>query len=297
MEERNILKKCSISCFADEIAPDLETQLALLEELGIGWVEFRSADGKNVADYTIEEAEVLRRRLDRSGIRVSALGSPVGKIGILEDFAPHLEKLKTLTGLAKTLGTSCIRVFSFYLPDTKASGDAANMRPEDYREEVLRRTQAMVDVAAAEGVVLLHENEKGIYGDTAERCLDLMRNFYGEHYKCTFDFANFVQCGQDTLDAYEMLRPYISYVHVKDARRDTGTVTPAGEGDGQVADILRRLDGQGYEGVLSLEPHLADFSGLKNLEREAQSRGRTDGAEAFRLAYRALTGLLRQQSV
>ena len=118
MEERNILKKCSISCFADEIAPDLETQLALLEELGIGWVEFRSADGKNVADYTIEEAEVLRRRLDRSGIRVSALGSPVGKIGILEDFAPHLEKLKTLTGLAKTLGTSCIRVFSFYLPDT-----------------------------------------------------------------------------------------------------------------------------------------------------------------------------------
>lgn len=297
MEERNILKKCSISCFADEIAPDLETQLALLEELGIGWVEFRSADGKNVADYTAEEAEALRRRLDRSGIRVSALGSPVGKIGIREDFAPHLEKLKTLAELAKTLGTSCIRVFSFYLPDAKESGNAADMRHVDYREEVLRRTQAMVDVAEAEGIVLLHENEKGIYGDTAERCLDLMRHFYGEHYKCTFDFANFVQCGQDTLAAYEMLRPYIACVHVKDARRDTGAVTPAGEGDGQVADILRHLDGEGYEGVLSLEPHLVDFIGLKNLEREEQKRGRTDGAEAFRQAYRALTGLLRQQAV
>lgn len=285
MDERKILKENNISCFADEIAPDMETQLALLEELGIGWLEFRSGNGKNVADYTLEEAEALRRRLDRSEIRVSALGSPAGKIGIEQDFAPHLDKLRHLAALAKTLGTSFIRVFSFYIPEGK--------NPGDFREEVLRRTQAMVDVAAAEGVVLLHENEKGIYGDTADRCLELMRGFYGEHYKCTFDFANFVQCGQDTREAYEMLRPYIAYVHVKDARRDTGTVTPAGEGDGQVAEILRLLDGDGYHGVLSLEPHLADFDGLKNLEKDAKSRGRNDGAQAFRAAYHALRGLLQ----
>lgn len=301
MDGRKILRESNISCFADEIAADMETQIALLEELGIGWLEFRSGNGKNVADYTLEEAEALRLRLDRSGIRVSALGSPAGKISVEQEFAPHLEKLRHLAALAGTLGTPFIRVFSFYIPDgkkqeSKAPRDSDNPRdsrnPRDYREEVLRRTQAMVDVAAAEGVVLLHENEKGIYGDTADRCLDLMRCFYGEHYKCTFDFANFVQCGQDTMEAYEMLRPYIAYVHVKDARKDTGTVTPAGEGDGRVAEILRRLDGDGYRGVLSLEPHLADFAGLKNLEKDARSRGRTDGAEAFRAAYRALTGLL-----
>lgn len=304
MDGRKILKESNISCFADEIAADMETQLALLEELGIGWLEFRSGNGKNVADYTLEEAEALRRRLDRSGIRVSALGSPAGKISVEQEFAPHLEKLRHLAALARTLGTPFIRVFSFYIPDGKKqeSRDSRDSResresldsltPWDYREEVLRRTQAMVDVAAAEGVVLLHENEKGIYGDTADRCLDLMRSFYGEHYKCTFDFANFVQCGQDTMEAYEVLRPYIAYVHVKDARRDTGMVTPAGEGDGRVAEILRRLDGDGYRGVLSLEPHLTDFAGLKHLEKDAQSRGRTDGAEAFRTAYRALTGLL-----
>ena len=140
--------------------------------------------------------------------------------------------------------------------------------------------------------MLLHENEKGIYGDVAQRCLDLMRNFYGEHYRCTFDFANFVQCGQDVLAAYEMLKPYITYVHVKDAVMETGEVTPAGEGDGQVAEILRRLDGEGYKGFLSLEPHLVDFAGLKNLEKDAKERKRSDGEQAFSQAYHALRKIL-----
>ena len=116
----------------------------------------------------------------------------------------------------------------------------------------------------------------------APRCLDLMKEFYGSSFQCTFDFANFVQCGQDTLEAYEMLEPYISYVHIKDALFENGSVVPAGEGDGQVAEILGRLE----------EPHLADFAGLKNLEKSAASRGRTDGEEAFCTAYRALQKIL-----
>lgn len=284
MERQILLESSRISGFADEIAVDMDTQIALLKELGIEWVEFRSGDGKGVADYSLEEAKDLRRKLDENGIRVSALGSPIGKIGIEEDFAPHLKLLEHLTELAGVLGTSYIRMFSFFIPEGKD--------PADYRDEVFGRTKAMVEMAKEKGVVLLHENEKGIYGDVAQRCLDLMRNFYGEHYRCTFDFANFVQCGQDVLAAYEMLKPYITYVHVKDAVMETGEVTPAGEGDGHVAEILRRLDGEGYKGFLSLEPHLVDFAGLKNLEKDAKERKRSDGEQAFSQAYHALRKIL-----
>ena len=284
MEKQILLESSRISGFADEIAVDMDTQIALLKELGIEWVEFRSGDGKGVADYSLEEAKDLRRKLDENGIRVSALGSPIGKIGIEEDFAPHLKLLEHLTELAEVLGTSYIRMFSFFIPEGKD--------PADYRDEVFGRTKAMVEMAKEKGVVLLHENEKGIYGDVAQRCLDLMRNFYGEHYRCTFDFANFVQCGQDVLAAYEMLKPYITYVHVKDEVMETGEVTPAGEGDGQVAEILRRLDGGGYKGFLSLEPHLVDFAGLKNLEKDAKERKRSDGEQAFSQAYHALRKIL-----
>lgn len=282
--DRKILTKCPVSCFADEIDVSVDKQIALLQELGIGWIEFRSGDGKGVADYTEKEAEMLMSRLSANGIRISAVGSPIGKIDITQDFEPHFETYRHIVELAGILDTSFIRMFSFFMPEGE--------EPDKFRDEVMRRTDRMVEYAAGRNVVLLHENEKGIYGDNAARCLDLMKLFYGDHFRCTFDFANFVQCGQDTLEAYEMLRPYISYIHVKDAMRESGDVVPAGTGDGNVAEILNRLDEKGYAGFLSLEPHLADFAGLKSLEKEVKERGRTDGEEAFCTAYRALEKLL-----
>lgn len=282
--DRKILTKCPVSCFADEIDVSVDKQIALLQELGIGWIEFRSGDGKGVADYTEKEAEMLMSRLSANGIRISAVGSPIGKIDITQDFEPHFETYRHIVELAGILDTSFIRMFSFFMPEGE--------EPDKFRDEVMRRTDRMVEYAAGRNVVLLHENEKGIYGDNAARCLDLMKLFYGDHFRCTFDFANFVQCGQDTMEAYEMLRPYISYIHVKDALRENGDVVPAGTGDGNVAEILNRLDEEGYAGFLSLEPHLADFAGLKSLEKEVKERGRTDGEEAFCTAYRALEKLL-----
>ena len=282
--DRKILTKCPVSCFADEIDVSVDKQIALLQELGIGWIEFRSGDGKGVADYTEKEAEMLMSRLSANGIRISAVGSPIGKIDITQDFEPHFETYRHIVELAGILDTSFIRMFSFFMPEGE--------EPDKFRDEVMRRMDRMVEYAAGRNVVLLHENEKGIYGDSAARCLDLMKLFYGDHFRCTFDFANFVQCGQDTMEAYEMLRPYISYIHVKDALRENGEVVPAGTGDGNVAEILNRLNEEGYAGFLSLEPHLADFAGLKSLEKEVKERGRTDGEEAFCTAYRALEKLL-----
>lgn len=289
MENKKVLlKDCPISCFADEISPSLDRQIIYLRELGISYIELRSTDGINVSDYSMDYAKEVRKKLYDANIRISAIGSPIGKIGIEDNFEAHRKKLQHIEALADLFETPYIRMFSFYLPE--------QADPYAYRDPVFFRMEQMVQEAAHNGFTLLHENEKGIYGDNAARCLELMKSFYGDSFRCTFDFANFVQCHQDTLEAYEMLKSYITYIHIKDARKEDGTVVPAGTGDGNVAKILSALDQTGYSGFLSLEPHLADFAGLNTLEKNADVRAETNTEKAFSIAYQALCNLLSKKS-
>lgn len=248
--------------FADEIAESLTEQLAFLNRLGISNMEIRGIDGRNVSELTVEEAKEVKKKLDAAGIKVSAIGSPIGKIGITEEFEPHFQLFKHVLKLAEVFDTANIRIFSFYMPEGEDPGH--------YREEVLERLGKMIRLAEESGKVLLHENEKGIYGDVAVRCKTLMEELYSEHFGAIFDFANFVQCGQDTEEAYEMLKVYIKYIHVKDALGSE--VVPPGHGDGKLLQIFRRLYAQGYNGFLSLEPHLADFTGFAKLEQVERHR-------------------------
>ena len=274
-----------LSGFSDEIAPELDLQLAAIREWGLSHIELRAADGVNVSDFSTEKGKEVKNKLAGAGVSVSSIGSPIGKIGVEEDFAPHLEKLKRTLEIQKELGAPYLRMFSFYIPQGRA--------PEDFREEVLDRVGRMAEEAAAWDSVLLHENEKGIYGDSAPRCKELLDAFYGPHFKAVFDFANFVQVGQQTLPAYELLKPYVEYVHVKDAQWGTGAVVPAGQGDGHVKDILADLIGGGWKGFLSLEPHLTDFAGLAALEQDPQKRGSAlDGKSAWKLALDSLQEML-----
>ena len=274
-----------LSGFSDEIAPELDLQLAAIREWGLSHIELRAADGVNVSDFSTEKGKEVKNKLAGAGVSVSSIGSPIGKIGIEEDFAPHLEKLKRTLEIQKELGAPYLRMFSFYIPQGRA--------PEDFREEVLDRVGRMAEEAAAWDSVLLHENEKGIYGDSAPRCKELLEAFYGPHFKAVFDFANFVQVGQQTLPAYELLKPYVEYVHVKDAQWGTGAVVPAGQGDGHVKDILTDLIGGDWKGFLSLEPHLTDFAGLAALEQDPQKRGSAlDGKSAWKLALDSLQEIL-----
>ena len=274
-----------LSGFSDEIAPELDLQLAAIREWGLSHIELRAADGVNVSDFSTEKVKEVKNKLAGAGVSVSSIGSPIGKIGMEEDFAPHLEKLKRTLEIQKELGAPYLRMFSFYIPQGRA--------PEDFREEVLDRVGRMAEEAAAWDSVLLHENEKGIYGDSAPRCKELLEAFYGPHFKAVFDFANFVQVGQQTLPAYELLKPYVEYVHVKDAQWGTGAVVPAGQGDGHVKEILTDLTGGGWKGFLSLEPHLTDFAGLATLEQDPQKRGSAlDGKSAWKLALDSLKEIL-----
>lgn len=275
-----MLEKCVISGFADEIDDALDKQIEVLNWLGQNYIEFRGANGKGVAAHTLEDIRKVKKALDEAGIRVSAVGSPVGKIGILDDFEPHFETFQHIVKIAKEMNTRYIRMFSFFIPKGHA--------PEEYEDEVMCRLEKMVDYAKEQDVVLLHENEKEIYGDNGERCLKLMKRFYGEHFKCIFDFANFVQCKQDTIEAFGMLKQYISYIHVKDAIWENGEVVLPGTGDGNLVQIFSALDAAGYEGFLSLEPHLVNFRALATLEHHAALRTMTDGAKAYGMAFKTL---------
>lgn len=286
--QHKLLSSCPVSCFADEIAESLDRQIEVLSRLGISYVELRSADGINVSDFTMNFAKEVKKKLDQANIRISAIGSPIGKIGIDDDFDAHLQKLSHTEQMADIFETPYIRMFSFYIPENYAAADC--------RSEVLFRMEAMVAEAAHNNITLLHENEKGIYGDNASRCLDLMQQFAGKHFSCTFDFANFIQCGQDPSEAYEMLSPYISYVHVKDALFATGEVVPAGTGDGHLPKIFQKLDASGYHGFLSLEPHLANFSGLAALEHNAAIRTESNTEKAFCVAWEAFQKMPRKRA-
>lgn len=283
-----MLEQCRMTGFADEIDASFDVQLQVLEELGQKYLELRGADGIGVADLNLEKAAELRRKMRDKGIGVSAIGSPIGKIGLGDDFEAHFETYKHIVELAQFFETPYIRMFSFYLP---GEGD-----PEQYREQVFDRMGRLVDYAKTAGVTLLHENEKGIYGAMAAQCVHLFKEFYGEHFQGVFDFANFVQCRQDTRQAYELLKPYISYIHVKDAVWDTGEVVLPGKGDGNLAYIFSQLDEKGYDGYLSMEPHLFHFVGLDALEKAPKEKKESSGVTAYKAAFRALRTLLEEKS-
>lgn len=279
------METIQLTGFSDEIAPEFDQQLAAVREFGLGYIELRAADGINVSDLTAEKLREVKAKLGLDGIQVSSIGSPIGKIGIEEDFAPHLEKYKRTLEIQKELDAPYLRMFSFYIPQGE--------EPGRFQEEVFRRVRALAEEAARWGSVLLHENEKGIFGDSAPRCLALLEEFAGPSFQAVFDFSNFVEVGQDTLEAYRLLKPYIGYVHVKDCLAAEKRVVPAGQGDGHVPEILADLLGGGWKGFLSLEPHLTDFAGLGALEKDAQRRGQADGKAAWATALGALQGILR----
>lgn len=276
----------TISGFADEIDMNLDKQIEVITKLGINHIEMRGVNGKGLVEYPLEEVKAIKKTLDEHDIHLSSVGSPIGKIKIEDDFEAHFELFRHTVEIAKIMEAPYIRMFSFFIDQEKD--------PADYRDAVMERMGRMVAYAKEQGVTLLHENEKDIYGDIAPRCLDLMKEFYCDNFKAVFDFANFVQCRQDTLEAYEMLKPYIAYVHIKDAVWADGNVVPAGTGDGHVKEILGMLKAGGYQGYLSLEPHLAEFAGFSALEKEGSIGHKLTGEEAYTLAYTSLQKVLNE---
>jgi sugar phosphate isomerase/epimerase len=270
----------TLSGFADEISPSLDEQCQTLKRLGIGYLELRGAWDVNVLDLSDEQLESVRDTLVREGLRVSSIGSPIGKIGVHDDFAAHLVRFERALHVASALQAPYIRIFSFFMP----SGDD----PAEHRDEVLRRMAALAERARGRDVVLLHENEKHIYGDVPARCLDIVESVGSPLLRLTWDAANFVQCGvRPHSEGYGLLRPYVDYMQIKDAIATTGDVVPAGEGDGEMRQTIQALHQDGFDGFFSLEPHLA----------AAGEMGGFSGPELFGTAHAAFVSLLAEEGI
>jgi len=270
----------TLSGFADEISPDPHAQLETLAAESIAHLELRSAWSVNVAEFTGGQLAAFRAAVDGAGVRVSAIGSPIGKIPVGAPLDPELERMRRVADVAAELGTTIVRVFSFFIPPGEP--------PERYRGQVIDRLGALARIGEDRGLILAHENEKQIYGDVPDRCADLITAVGSPALRATFDPANFVQCGvRPFADAYALLRPYLVYLQVKDALAATGEVVPAGQGDGELRETLAALRDSGFAGFMSLEPHLA----------QAGRFGGFSGPQGFSRAAAALKFLLNEASI
>jgi sugar phosphate isomerase/epimerase len=264
-----------LAAFADEISPDLDVQIEHCKKNGITHVELRGVAGKNVLEFDESLRAEIKRKLVDNGLSVVGIASPVGKVKLSELFDAHFEQFKIAVELAEFFEAAFIRIFSYY--ETR-SGD---------RDEVIRRMQTKVDYLRDRQLVLIHENEVRIFGETGAACLDLHKSVNSPKFRAAFDFANFVQARENPLQNWPLLKPYTVHFHIKDARMGNGKVVPAGEGNGHLAEILKDAYASGFRGFLSLEPHLAahgQFSGFS-------------GPQLFAEAVSALRKLCRQQGI
>ena len=275
-----------IYAFADEASPIIDEQIKAMKENGVDGLEIRNVDGVNISEISNSKAHEVKNKLDSEELRVWSIGSPIGKIGIEKgDFVLHIEKFKRTLELAYILGAGNIRLFSFFTHSENR---------DSYKDKVIERLGAFCEIAKGSGITLCHENEKGIYGDIPERCLEIHKAL--PEMKAIFDPANYVQCEVDTLKAWEMIKPYVKYLHIKDALAD-GNVVPAGKGIGNVKFILDDYIRNGGDSV-TVEPHLTVFDGLKALEKEGDTSvvgevyKYSSNTEAFSAAVSALRELI-----
>ncbi len=277
-----------LSAFADEAAADLKGQIAALKRNDINYIEIRNVDGKCVIDYSEEEIADFKTKLDAAGIRVSSLGSPIGKYEITDEFEPHFERFQKAVKTAQILQTKKMRMFSFFIPDGKAAAD--------YSEEVYRRLSLMLEYSKKEGIELCHENEARIYGRRPEEALELQEKL--PDLKTIFDPANYIMENADITWAIDRIAPYVEYLHIKDACLEDHKIVPAGYGDGKIAEVLEKVSrARGNRTLfLTVEPHLFAFTGYSNIDnRELKHKfSYANQNESFDAAVNALKAILNQ---
>jgi len=269
-----------LAAFADEISPDLDEQIRVCGENHVTHFELRGVAGKNVLDFDKAMRTEIKRKMDAAGMGVASIGSPIGKVKVTDPWAEHMDRFKIAVDLAQFFGSPLIRIFSYYPPEP-------GQDVRKHRDEVLRRMQAKVEYVAGLNVILVHENEKDIYGEKGPECLDLMKTIDSPKLRSAFDFANFVLCGEDPSVNWPKLKPYTAHIHIKDALAAAAKVVPAGEGDGHIPEILADAYASGYRGFLSLEPHL---------KVAGHSHGET-GPALFKVAADALKAVCKAKGI
>lgn len=276
------MDKLKLSAFADEIGPNLDDQIRVCRENAVTHFELRGVYGKNVMDFDQALLNEIKTKLAANGMGVVSIGSPIGKVAIDQPWPAHFDRFKKAVEIALYFNSPFIRLFSYYPAGGEGKGPL-----DPIREQVVDRFRQKCEYLKNTPVVMVHENEKGIFGDIGRRCLELMQSVNHPKLRCAFDFANFVQVGDNPLDNWPSLKPFTAHIHIKDAKNGTGQVVPAGEGDGHIPEILKDAWEGGYRGFLTLEPHL---------KVAGHSHGET-GPDLFKVAADALKNICRKQGI
>ena len=308
-----------ISGFADEGPVDkkAESQLSMLAALGMSYycIRFVDAGGgvKNVMQLTKREVRRVQRLHADFGIRVSSLGSPIGKIklhdvedGTTNAYVPFDRYLKNdvarAIDLAQAFDTRLIRGFSFYHPK--------GTDPAPHVDEAAERLAAIAEACGRADLLFGLEVECNLIGQNGVLLRQIYRKVDNPHLCLIFDGGNLTAQNMDavtTFAEYEAMKSGIGWIHIKDYRIDPGlewqghvdeehlsNFVPADEGDAgheailrdfraRIPALSRRLKRLGIPGVfLDLEPHLkggGQFGGFS-------------GPDGFGVALRALMRVL-----
>ena len=250
--------------FADEASAGIDGQIKATKELGWTNIEARSVDGKNLHDIADREFDVVSGKLRDAGIQVNCFGSAIANWGkhIDQPFDSSLEEAKRAIPRMKRLGSRLIRIMSFAVLKDRG--------PEDQMEEErFRRLRTLHKMFADEGLTVVHENCMNYGGMGWTYTMKLIENIPG--LKLVFDTGNPVSsddCSkkppypkQSSWEFYSHVKEHVAYVHVKDGiwdpEKKSATWTFPGEGQGDVRRIVKDLLARGYEGGISIEPHIA----------------------------------------
>jgi len=271
-----------LAAFADEISPELNEQIRVCRANGVTHFELRGVYGKNVMDFDSALRQEIKTKLADNGLGVISIGSPIGKVAVDKPWQEHFDKFKRAVEIAEYFGSPFIRLFSYYPAGGEGKGPL-----DPHRDEVMDRFRQKAQYIGDHPVTMVHENEKGVFGDIGRRCHDLMKTIDSPKLRCAFDFGNFVQVGEKPLDNWKLLKPYTAHIHIKDAKFGSGQVVPAGQGDGTMETILVDAYRSGYRGFLSLEPHL---------KVAGHSHGET-GPELFKVGADTLKDICRRNGI
>lgn len=278
------MAKFVLSAFADEAGSSLDEQISALIENDIQYIEPRNINSKPILTLTDEELYDVKRELDKNGIRVNSLGSPIGKFPIEESFEKHLPDFYRALDVCDILGTKNIRMFSFFVKQDKL---------KENRDEVIRRLKIMAEIAQKRGIRLCHENESAIYGQMPNEVKDILEAV--PEIFAIFDPANYRMNDADTIEGINVSLDRLAYLHIKDAIFAKQIIVPAGEGEGKIGEVLDIVNESTDELIyLTLEPHLFLFDAYKLID-EHELKGKyqfKNNRESFDFAVKALEELL-----
>lgn len=278
------MAKFLLSAFADEAGSSLDEQIAALKRNEIDFIEPRNINGKPILTLSDKELADVKAALDKNGIKVNSLGSPIGKYPITEPFDKHLVDFKRAIEICKALGTDKMRMFSFFTKQNEL---------EKYRDEVISRLNVMSAIAEENGIMLCHENESEIYGQNPKEMLDIMTNVKGLYG--IFDPANYRMNNCDVIEGINATLVNLAYLHIKDAIYESQIIVPAGDGEGKIAEVLDIVNKTTDQVVyLTLEPHLFLFDAYKLIDNHELKGKYTfkNNSESFDFAANALKDLL-----